>query len=121
MKKVLLVDDSNTVLMLQQLMLSEAGFTILIARNGREAVAKAMAEQPDLILMDVVMPEMDGIEAVRRIRQHPALKATPIIMVTTRNEPENVARGYAAGCTAYLTKPFDSAGLLAKMRSYLDV
>ena len=100
MKKILLVDDSNTVLMLHQMMLSDSGFTLLVARNGREGFEKAIAELPDLILMDVVMPEMDGIEAVKKIREHAQLKTTPIILVTTRGEPDNVARGYAAGCTA---------------------
>ncbi len=119
MKKILLVDDSNTVLLLHQMMLSDSGFTLLVARNGREGFEKAIAEQPDLILMDVVMPEMDGIEAVKKIREHAQLRTTPIILVTTRGEADNVARGYAAGCTAYITKPFDSAALLAKIQTFL--
>jgi CheY-like chemotaxis protein len=119
MKKILLADDSNTVLMLQQLALRPLGHTLVIARNGQEAVAKAIAEQPDLIVMDVVMPVLDGFGAVRRIREQPSLKTTPIIMVTTRGEPNNVEEGYAAGCTEYITKPFDSVELVAKLRIWL--
>lgn len=119
MKKILLADDSNTVLMLQRLMLKDLGYALVIARNGQEAVEKAIAEQPDLIFMDVVMPVLDGFGAVRRIREQPSLKATPIIMVTTRGEPENVEQGYAAGCNEYITKPFESIELIAKLRAWL--
>ncbi len=119
MKKILLADDSNTVLMLQQLMLKDLGYTLLIARNGQEAVERAIAEQPDLIFMDVVMPVLDGFGAVRRIRQQPSLKTTPIIMVTTRGEANNVEEGYAAGCNEYITKPFESAELIVRLRTWL--
>ena len=119
MKTILLVDDSNTVLMLHRMMLSDSKFKLILARNGQEGVEKALAEKPDLIFMDVVMPVMDGFAAVKKIREQPSLKTTPIIMVTTRGEPENVEKGYAAGCNEYITKPFDSLELMAKLQTYL--
>ncbi len=118
-KKVLLVDDQNTVLMMERMMLREAGYDIVVARNGAEAVEKAVAERPDLMLLDVVMPKMDGFEVCRALRARPETKALPIILCTTRGDPTNVKTGYDAGCTDYVTKPFDSVELLAKLRGYL--
>lgn len=118
-KKVLLVDDSNTVLLLHRMMLKDVGCELIIAHNGKEAVEKAAAEVPDIIFMDVVMPEMNGFDACRAIRARSETKDIPILMVTTRGEPVNVQAGYEAGCNEYITKPFDSVELMAKLRSYL--
>jgi CheY-like chemotaxis protein len=117
--KILLVDDSQTVLMMHRMLLNEQQYELILARNGKEAVERAKREVPDLILLDVVMPEMDGYEACRRIREDAATRHTPIIMVTTRGEPHNVQRGYASGCNEYLTKPFDGVELMEKLESYL--
>ena len=89
-KKILIVDDSNTVLLLCQLMLKEWGYELVTARNGREAVEKALTEAPDLIFMDVAMPEMDGLEACRSLRARAETQATPILFMTTRDEPYDV-------------------------------
>ncbi|HEY3445419.1 MAG TPA: response regulator [Myxococcales bacterium] len=118
-KKILLVDDSSTVLLTERTMFDDGRFTILTARNGREAVEAAKREQPDMIFMDVVMPEMDGFEAVRTLRAHAPTKDTPIVMVTTRSEPKNVQAGYEAGCDEYMTKPFNHLELMEKLRHYL--
>ncbi len=118
-KKILLVDDSNTILMMERMILNKGPYITVTASNGEEAVVKAEAEKPDLILLDVVMPKMDGFEACRRIRRQDATSSIPIIMVTTRGEEQNIESGYQAGCTDYVTKPIDSAELLSKLRSYL--
>ena len=118
-KKILLVDDSNTILMMEKMILAKGPYTMVTASNGEEAVAKAESENPDLILMDVVMPKMDGFEAVRRIRQMATVASVPIIMVTTRGEEHNIEIGYQAGCTDYVTKPIDGVELIAKLRNYL--
>ena len=118
-KKILLVDDSSTVLLLHQMMLKDANYVLLTARNGREAVETARAELPDLIFMDVVMPEMNGFEACRALRAIEETREIPIIMVTTRGEPQNVQAGYEAGCSEYITKPFDRLELVAKLQNYL--
>jgi DNA-binding response OmpR family regulator len=119
-KKILLVDDSVTTLMMEQMVLRGQSYQIVTAKNGREAVAAAASESPDLILLDVVMPEMNGFEACRRIRQQDASKSVPIIMVTTKGEEQNVETGFESGCTDYITKPINGTELLTKVRSYLD-
>lgn len=119
-KKILLVDDSATTLMMEQMVLRGLPYQIVTARNGREAVAAAAAEQPDLILLDVVMPEMNGFEACRQIRQQPATKNVPIIMVTTKGEEQHVSTGFESGCSDYITKPINGAEMLIKVRGFLE-
>jgi len=118
-KKILLVDDSTTVLLMEKMILAKNQYDVVEARDGLEGVAKALSEKPDLILMDVVMPKLDGFGAVRQLRAQPATQATPIIMVTTRGELESVESGYASGCTDYVTKPINGLDLLTKVKSCL--
>ena len=119
MKKILLVDDSNTILMMQKMVLKTTSYKVITANNGEEGVAKALAELPDLILMDVIMPKMTGFEACRKLRQEETTRGIPIIMVTTRGEPLNVEEGFQSGCTDYVTKPLDSFELLNKLKDQL--
>jgi CheY-like chemotaxis protein len=119
MKKVLLVDDSSTVLMMEKMVLKKSTYEIITASNGEEGVTRALEHRPDVILMDVIMPRMNGFEACRRLRQEEATKNTPIIMVTTRGEAVNVETGFESGCTDYITKPVDALELLSKLRDQL--
>ncbi len=119
-KKVLLVDDSATVLLLHQAMLTELGYEAVLARDGLEALVRAEAERPDLVFLDVVMPHMDGLEACRALRGREPTRRTPIILCSTRAEPRTVRAGFESGCTDYITKPFDGEELLAKVRSHLE-
>jgi DNA-binding response OmpR family regulator len=118
-KKILLVDDSSTVLLMERMILSKNEYDVVTARDGQEGVEKALAEKPDLILMDVVMPRMDGFEACRRLREQDDTKSIPVIMVTTRGELASVETGYASGCNDYVTKPINGLELLAKVKSCL--
>jgi DNA-binding response OmpR family regulator len=118
-KKILLVDDSSTVLLMERMILSKSEYDVVTARDGQEGVEKALSEKPDLILMDVVMPRMDGFEACKKLREQDATKAIPVIMVTTRGELASVESGYASGCNDYVTKPINGLELLAKVRSCL--
>jgi DNA-binding response OmpR family regulator len=118
-KKILLVDDSSTILMVEQMILTKGQYELVTARNGEEAIAKAATELPDLILMDVVMPKMSGFEACRRIRESDGTRNTPIIMVTTRGEAQSVEAGFDSGCNDYVTKPINGTELLAKLRNLL--
>ena len=119
-KKILLVDDSATILMMERMILNKGPYDLVTATNGEEAVAKALHERPDLILMDVVMPKMNGFDACRRIRQEDPIKGTPIIMVTTRGEVQNMENGFESGCNDYVTKPLNATELLTKLRNFLD-
>jgi DNA-binding response OmpR family regulator len=118
-KLVLLVDDSKTILLMERMILGGGAYDLITALDGEEAVEKARAELPDLILMDVVMPGMNGFEACRRIRSGEATSEIPVIMVTTRGEIESVEAGYESGCADYVIKPIDAQELLAKVQSYL--
>lgn len=118
-KKILLVDDSATAIMWEKMILQKEPYALDVARDGQEAVEKAVADPPDLILMDVIMPRMDGFAALRALRDTPSTQSVPVIMVTTRGEPTNVEQGYASGCSDYVTKPLDRVELLAKVRSFL--
>jgi len=118
-KKILVVDDSKTALLMESMILRKGHYDLVTAGDGAEAVQKAVAELPDLILMDVVMPKMTGFEACRELRSREATKAIPIIMVTTRGEAANVETGFGSGCTDYVTKPIDGLELLSKVRDYI--
>jgi len=119
-KKILLVDDSSTTLLIEEMMLREhTPYELVLARDGEEAVEKAIAEQPNLILMDVVMPRMDGFDACREMRRHEALRKVPIIMVTSRGESYNIEQGFESGCNDYVTKPINGAELIEIVNGYL--
>jgi DNA-binding response OmpR family regulator len=118
-RRILLVDDSATSHLWVRMILGKGGHEMLSAHDGEEGVARAVQEQPDLILMDVMMPRMDGFAACRALRARDDTRATPIIMVTTRGEGRNVQAGYESGCSDYLTKPIDAVELLAKIRTHL--
>jgi CheY-like chemotaxis protein len=118
-KKILLVDDSKTVRMMERMLLEDEPYELVEAADGEEAVERALAERPDLILMDVVMPNMTGFEACRKLRSMPETSATPVIFVTTRSEAENFEEGYLSGGTDYVTKPIDGVELLEKVRLFL--
>jgi DNA-binding response OmpR family regulator len=118
-KKILLVDDSQTVLLMEKMILSKGPYAVVTAVDGEDAVRKAATEHPDLILMDVIMPKMNGFEACAKLREQDATRVTPIIMVTTRGEESNVETGYASGCNDYITKPINGPELLAKLRGFL--
>ena len=119
--KILLVDDSPTVILWQRLILEGESFQVCIATDGEEALQVARSEQPDLILLDVVMPRMNGFAACRALRQDAELRDVPILMVTTRSEMASVMEGFSSGCNEYITKPIDRAELLAKVRNYLEL
>lgn len=118
-KKLLLVDDSNTVLLMEKMLLANEGYQLVTASNGREAVQKAHSEKPDLILLDVVMPDLNGFEACKQIRAREETRHIPVIMVTTRSEATNVQIGFESGCNDYVTKPINGVELITKIKNHL--
>ena len=120
MKKVLIVDDSSTTLMMEQMVLRQRpNYWCVTATNGLEAVEQAVAHRPDLILMDVVMPKMNGFEACRELRKRSETRNTPIVLVTTRGEAEYLEAGYRSGCNDYLNKPIEGPELLRVVENYI--
>lgn len=99
-------------------LLEAFGYRVLLAANGREAVTLALAESPDLILMDIMMPELDGFEATRELRQHEDTESTPIIAVTAMEGAHQLA--IQAGANDYVRKPIDIRGLMAKVNNWLS-
>ncbi len=118
-KKILLVDDSSTVILMEKMILAKGPYDLVVASDGQEGVQKALAEKPDLILMDVMMPRMTGFEACKHLRAQKNTAGTPIILVTTRGEEQSVKSGREAGCSDYVTKPINGTELLSKVRGYL--
>ena len=114
-KKVLLVDDTETVLLFEKTMLRGVGYQLETARNGRLALEAVAKNPPDLILLDIMMPELDGVSTCRELKNDPATKHIPVVMVTTKGEPEMVERAFEAGCDDYITKPLDKLELLSKV------
>jgi len=116
-KKVLVVDDSRTALLMETTILPKSEFEIVTANDGVEALQKAAVENPDVILMDVNMPRLDGLSACRELKRNPRTRDIPVILVTTRGEEEHLTSGYLSGCSDYVTKPVDAIELVAKVRS----
>ena len=119
-KKILLVDDSCTARLVNRMIFSQkSNYVLLSASDGKEAVETARREKPDLILMDVVMPRMTGLEACRVLKKDSETSRIPVILLTTRGEEQCVQEGYASGCSDYLTKPVNDTELLDLLQAYL--
>ena len=119
-KKVLLVDDSSTTLMMEEMILKQSTpYECVTAKDGLDAISRAVVENPDLVLMDVVMPRLNGFEACKRMRLEESLRNTPIILVTTRGEEEYVEAGFQSGCNDYITKPINNFELVTLLQGYL--
>jgi two-component system cell cycle response regulator DivK len=118
-KKILVVEDTEDNRQILRDLLGMAGYDIIEAQDGAEGVAKAAEHKPDLILMDVQMPVMDGFEATRRIKAVPLLKAIPVIAVTSYALSGDEDKARKAGCDGYIAKPFSPRALLAKVREIL--
>jgi len=119
-KKILAVDDEKHILRLVQINLEKAGYEVLTGTNGREALEMVRAEKPDLVVMDVMMPEMDGFEALQKLKADPELAEIPVIMLTAKAQDADVFHGWQSGADLYLTKPFNPTELLTFVKRILD-
>ena len=117
--KILLVDDEPDILEIVSYNLAQENYQIITAVNGKEAIAKAKKERPHLIIMDVMMPEMDGMEATEAIRKIPELKDTIITFLTARSEDYSQVAGFDAGADDYITKPIKPKLLVSKIKALL--
>lgn len=119
-KKILLVDDSSTSRMTARMLLAgHESYVLTSACDGQEGVEKAIAELPNLILMDIEMPRMNGIEACRLLKQNKTTKNIPVVLLTMRGEDTFVRQAYANGCNDFLTKPVNEQKLATVIKKYL--
>ncbi len=119
-KQILIIEDQEDNRRIMTDMLHAAGFEVIEAVNGEDGVSMAESHVPDLILMDIQLPRIDGYEATRRIKAKPGLGAIPIIAVTSYALSGDDKKAFEAGCDAYLAKPFSPRELLAKIREFLQ-
>ena len=119
MAVVLIIDDSPTELHLFQNMLEKAGFGTLVADSGEEGLRQAKSSKPDCILMDVVMPGMNGFQATRKLAQDPATSGIPVIIITTKDQETDKIWGMRQGAVEYLVKPVDEKQLVAKINAVM--
>jgi two-component system, cell cycle response regulator DivK len=120
-KRILVVEDQEDNRQILRDLLGNAGYELIEAENGEEALAAVARQRPDLILMDIQLPVMDGYEATRRIRTNPDLKSVPIIAVTSYALAGDEGKALAAGCDGYVSKPYSPRELLAKVRAHLAI
>jgi CheY-like chemotaxis protein len=117
-KRVLLVDDSKTILMMERMLLGSE-FEVRDAADGEQALREALVDPPDIMLLDLVMPKLDGIETLKHLRANACTRNIPVIMVTTKGEDGRAEAALAAGCQAFVTKPIHGPQLLTKIRALL--
>ena len=118
-KCILVVEDQEDNRQILRDLLTNGGYDMIEAENGQDAITAAEANRPDLILMDIQLPLLDGYEATRRIKANPALRAIPIIVVTSYALSGDEDKARAAGCDHYITKPYSPRALLAKINQHL--
>jgi twitching motility two-component system response regulator PilH len=119
MSKVLVVDDSKTEIFQFREMLEKLGYEVITAENGRDGVAMAKQEQPDVVLMDIVMPDMNGFQATRQITRAAETKHIPVIIVSSKDQETDKVWGERQGAKGYLTKPVNAQELSTVMQSFL--
>ena len=118
---ILVVDDIARNIQIVGAILSEAGYEVMPATSGRQALERITSRLPDLVLLDLMMPEMDGLEVCRRLKAEPATKTIPVIFLTASTETGHLAQGFEAGAVDYVTKPFQPVELLARVRTHLEL
>jgi len=117
--KVLVIDDSNTIRRSAELFLRQAGYDVILAEDGFDALAKISDHQPHVIFVDIMMPRLDGYQTCALIKQNAQLKSTPVIMLSSKDGVFDRARGRLAGSDRYLTKPFTQEGLIEAVNQYV--
>ncbi len=117
--KVLVIDDSNTIRRSAEMFLRQAGFEVILAEDGFDALAKISDHQPKVIFVDIMMPRLDGYQTCALIKQNPKLKTTPVIMLSSKDGVFDRARGRLAGSDRYLTKPFTKEALIDTVNEYV--
>lgn len=120
-KKILVADDEQNIVLSLEFLLKREGFEVLVAHDGAEALARIRAERPQLAILDVMMPHRNGFEVCQEVRNDPELAGLRIMMLTAKGRDTEVSKGIALGADVYMTKPFSTKDLIARVRTLLDV
>lgn len=117
--RVLVADDEPAIVMSLDFLIRKAGYELYIARNGEEALELAQSVRPDVAVLDIMMPGMDGFEVCARIKSNPDTRHVKVIFLSAKNRKEDIQRGYALGAEDYITKPFSTKHLMDRIRMML--
>ena len=120
-KKILVVDDEELTTVLAKTFLEKHGFEVIIASDGEEGLRMAEAENPDLVLLDVMLPSMDGFAVCKKLKENEKFKDTPILMFTAKGLSSDIEQGEACGADEYIVKPFSGKALVATIRKHLGL
>ncbi len=118
-KKILIVEDEESLLKLESILLISKGFEVKGVPNGRAALEAVAEDKPDLVLLDIMLPEIDGFEVCRQLKSDPATRHIPVIMLTAKKSREDMVRGEKVGADWYITKPFKSAMVIETIQRFL--
>lgn len=118
-KRILIVEDEESLLKLETILLTVKGYEVIGVPNGHDALDRLAAEQFDLVLLDIMLPDIDGFEVCQKIRRNPATACLPVVMLTAKKTAEDLERGVACGASAYLTKPFKSTIIISEIDKLL--
>jgi two-component system cell cycle response regulator DivK len=118
-KRILIVEDNEQNLYLATFLLEQSGYEVIAAQNGLEAIDKTLSKKPDLILMDIQLPEINGYEATKRIKSMTEVRHIPIVALTSYAMPGDREKALAIGCVGYIEKPFDPETFLSEIEKYL--
>jgi len=119
-KEILIVDDEPSIVVPIQFLMEQQGYSVIVAENGHDALDLIYKYKPDLILLDIMLPGIDGYEVCEIVRLNPKLRDIKIIFLTAKGREVEIAKGLALGADAYITKPFSNAELVAKVKTVLD-
>jgi DNA-binding response OmpR family regulator len=119
-KKILIVDDEPSIIVPLQFLMEQNGYGVFVAFSGEEAMETIAAHQPDLILLDIMLPVIDGFEVCQRVRENPEFNDIRIVLLTAVGSEANIAKGLALGADAYITKPFSNTEVIGKVKELLE-
>ncbi len=119
-KEILIVDDEPSIVVPLQFLMEQQGYSVILAENGHDALDLIYKYNPDLVLLDIMLPGIDGYEVCEIVRLNPAYRDVKIIFLTAKGREVEIAKGMALGADAYITKPFSNADLVAKVKAILD-
>jgi DNA-binding response OmpR family regulator len=118
--RILVVEDEESLLKLESILLSSKGYSVTGVMDGKSALEEVRANKPDLVILDIMLPEIDGFEVCRQIKEDPDTSHIPVLMLTAKKNSQDMERGRQVGCDVYMTKPFKSARVLDMVQELLN-